>query len=96
MTPPAFQNIQWRFYMIFGTFCVAAFVHVFLFFQETKGKSLEEMNDIFDNNTFAFGKIKGPHEDFDERVRQVETKLGSGQQHDVLEVDMVKKIGQLS
>ncbi|KAJ6438778.1 sugar transporter [Purpureocillium lavendulum] len=96
MTPPAFQNIQWRFYMIFGTLCVAAFVHVFFFFQETKGKSLEEMNDIFDNNTFAFGTIKGPNEDFDDRVRQVEQKLGSGQQQEVLEVDMVKKIGQLS
>lgn len=56
--PPAFEAIQWRFYMIFGSFCTVALVHVFLFFQETKGRSLEQMNDIFDGNTFAFGKMQ--------------------------------------
>jgi hypothetical protein len=74
-TPPAFQNIQWRFYMIFGSFCVAAFVHVFLFFQETRGRTLEEMNDIFDNNTFAFGKIKLPEERFEDLVEKAQQKF---------------------
>jgi hypothetical protein len=48
--------------MIFGTFCVASLVHVFLFFQETCAKPLEQMDEIFDNNVWAFGKIKGPPE----------------------------------
>ncbi len=73
-TPPAFQNIQWRFYLIFGSFCLAASVHVFLFFQESRGKSLEEMNDIFDNNTFAYGKIVATAS-FSERVEQVREEL---------------------
>lgn len=73
-TPPAFQNIQWRTYLVFGTICVAGFVHVFLFFQETSGRSLEEMDDIFDNNTFAFGKISTPAS-FDERVRRIERDI---------------------
>jgi MFS family permease len=32
--PPAFVNIQWRTYLIFGCFNVAMFVHVFLCFPE--------------------------------------------------------------
>lgn len=73
--PPAFQNIQWRFYMIFGSFCLAAFVHVFLFFQETQGKTLEQMNDVFDNNTFAFGKIKESEDRFDALVAKGQEKF---------------------
>ncbi|ODV88634.1 hypothetical protein CANCADRAFT_126349 [Tortispora caseinolytica NRRL Y-17796] len=41
--PPAFTNIQWRTYLIFGVFCIAMFFHVFFMFPETKGKSLEEI-----------------------------------------------------
>lgn len=74
-TPTAFRNIQWRFYIIFGSFCVGAFVHVFFFFQETQGRSLEEMNDIFDNNTFAFGKIQNDSHDFRKRVRKAGERL---------------------
>lgn len=49
--------------MIFGTFCVAALIHVFFFFQETRAKPLEVMDDIFDNNVFACGTIRaGPAE----------------------------------
>ncbi|OAA72233.1 Sugar/inositol transporter [Cordyceps fumosorosea ARSEF 2679] len=62
MTPPAFQEIQWRTYLIFGSISAAALVHVFLFFQETQGKTLEQMNDVFDYNTFAFGRIRQPPE----------------------------------
>lgn len=50
-TPPAFQNIQWRTFLIFGSFCVASFITVFLFFQETRGKSLEEMDHVFRNES---------------------------------------------
>lgn len=74
-TPTAFRNIQWRFYIIFGSFCVGAFVHVFFFFQETQGRSLEEMNDIFDNNTFAFGKIRNDSHDFRKRVRKAGERI---------------------
>ena len=76
-TPPAFENIQWRTYIVFGTICMVGFIHVFLFSQETTGRSLEEMNDIFDANTFAFGNVKEP-ERFSERVRRVEEQLDDG------------------
>lgn len=48
--PPAFENIQWRTYIIFGVFNVAMFIHVFFAFVETKGKTLEEMDELFESS----------------------------------------------
>jgi len=45
--PPAFVNIQWRTYVLFGVFCVVMFVHVFFMFPETAGKTLEEVEAMF-------------------------------------------------
>jgi len=47
--PPAFVNIQWRTYIIFGVFCIAMFVHVFFMFPETAGKSLEHVTAMFED-----------------------------------------------
>lgn len=44
--------------MIFGTFLVAALIHVFFLFQESCGKTLEEMGDIFDNESVWAFKVK--------------------------------------
>ena len=89
-TPPAFKNIQWRVYMIFGTFCAAAFVHVFFFFQESRGRSLEEMNEIFDNNTFAFGKIHIPQRTLSDRMKEAEMFKEEGEQPSQEQREMIK------
>ncbi|KAF2225833.1 putative MFS glucose transporter [Elsinoe ampelina] len=47
--PPAFVNIRWQVYIIFGVFCVAMFVHVYFMFPETAGKRLEEVTEIFED-----------------------------------------------
>jgi MFS family permease len=47
--PPAFENIAWRTYIIFGVFCIAMFIHVFFMFPETSGKPLEEVIEIFED-----------------------------------------------
>jgi hypothetical protein len=47
--PPAFVNIQWRTYIIFGVFCIAMFFHVLFLFPETAGKPLEEVTKIFED-----------------------------------------------
>ncbi|KAL6887164.1 sugar transporter domain-containing protein [Trichoderma longibrachiatum] len=46
-TPPAFQNIQWKTFVIFGTFNVVACLHAFFFFPETKRRSLEDIDELF-------------------------------------------------
>ncbi|CAH6721736.1 high-affinity glucose transporter 1 [[Candida] jaroonii] len=53
-TPPAFENIAWKTYCIYGSFCAAMFVHVFFFFPETKGKRLEEIGQMWDEKVPAW------------------------------------------
>jgi MFS family permease len=52
--PPLLFSINWKMYMIFGTFNAMAFIHMFLTAPETKGRSLEEMDEIFDRGIPAW------------------------------------------
>ncbi|KAI6896393.1 general substrate transporter [Hortaea werneckii] len=47
--PPAFENIRWKTYLVFGCFNFAMFFHVFFMFPETSGKTLEDVTEIFEN-----------------------------------------------
>ncbi|KAL2157274.1 hypothetical protein VTH06DRAFT_6314 [Thermothelomyces fergusii] len=47
--PPAFENITWKTYVVFAVFCAVMFLHVFFFFPETANKTLEEIEQIFDD-----------------------------------------------
>jgi len=47
--PPLLWLIDWKLYMIFATFNGLAFIHVFFTAPETKGKTLEEMDEVFDS-----------------------------------------------
>ncbi|KAB8360753.1 hypothetical protein FH972_024487 [Carpinus fangiana] len=47
--PASFENIKWQTYVVFGVFCVAMWIHVFFFFPETAGKTLEEVSEIFED-----------------------------------------------
>lgn len=52
--PPAFVNIQWKVYIVFGVFCTVMAIHVFFCFPETSGKTLEEIEDMFLKNVPAW------------------------------------------
>ncbi|KAH7071756.1 high affinity glucose transporter [Paraphoma chrysanthemicola] len=45
--PPAFVNIKWKVYIIFGVFCTAMAIHTFFAFPETAGKTLEDVEEMF-------------------------------------------------
>ena len=47
---PAFTNIVWKTYIIFGVFCFAMSIHIFFTYPETHGKTLEEIDVLFDAN----------------------------------------------
>ncbi|KAK0649096.1 general substrate transporter [Cercophora newfieldiana] len=49
-TPPAFVNITWKLFIIFGVLCMAAAVWFYVFYPETCGKTLEEVEVLFSNN----------------------------------------------
>lgn len=45
--PTAFKNITWQTYIMFGVFSVALTVNTYLMFPETKGKTLEEIDQMW-------------------------------------------------
>ena len=45
--PPAFQNISWKIFIIFGVLCVGASVQAFVSYPETAGKTIEEIELLF-------------------------------------------------
>ena len=56
--PPGLSNIAYRTYFIFGAFNFAAFIHIFFCFPETAGRTLEEIEEVFDQgNIFTAWRI---------------------------------------
>jgi MFS family permease len=45
--PPAFRNITWKTFIIFGVLCFGAAVQAFVSYPETARKSLEEIEQMF-------------------------------------------------
>lgn len=57
--PPALSAISYKTYYIFGGFNFAALVHVWFMFPETAGRTLEEVEEVFNQgHVFAAWKIK--------------------------------------
>ncbi|ODQ83089.1 hypothetical protein BABINDRAFT_31609 [Babjeviella inositovora NRRL Y-12698] len=52
--PSAFRNITWKTYIVFGVMCIAMFFHVYFMFPETRGKTLEEISKMWDENIPAW------------------------------------------
>ncbi|KIL60510.1 hypothetical protein M378DRAFT_167994 [Amanita muscaria Koide BX008] len=58
VVPPSLSIIAWKTYLIFGAFNFAGFLQIFFMFPETVGRSLEEVEDIFNQgHVFAAWKI---------------------------------------
>ncbi|KAI9770834.1 MAG: MFS sugar transporter [Geoglossum umbratile] len=55
--PPLLWSINWKMYMIFAAFNGVAFIHMFLTAPETKGKTLEEMDEVFDSGLPAWRSV---------------------------------------
>ncbi|BAP69737.1 high-affinity glucose transporter [Kluyveromyces marxianus] len=45
--PSSFKNINWRTYIIFGAFSVALTIQTYFMFPETRGKTLEEIDQMW-------------------------------------------------
>ncbi|KAK2731254.1 hypothetical protein FQN55_004899 [Onygenales sp. PD_40] len=78
-TPPAFQNIQYKVYFIFGIICLGAVVHVFLLFQETCGRSLEEMDDVFTNEPIWAFKARPLPSKLETNIERARKDLEAGE-----------------
>lgn len=67
ITPAAINDIGWRTFIMFGTFCFAMGVWVFLFVRETKGRSLEEM-DVLCTRALALGCLRDEEHRVDAKI----------------------------
>ncbi|KAF9366551.1 hypothetical protein BGX34_001096 [Mortierella sp. NVP85] len=69
--PPALENIQYKTYFIFAAFCVAMTIHVFFMFPETKGRTLEEMDELFNSHVPAWKTRSQPESHLDHDIEQL-------------------------
>lgn len=58
--------------MIFGTFCAVMIFHIFFTYPETAGKTLEEIDELFDSNIPAW-RSKNATIRFEDRVAENKT-----------------------
>jgi hypothetical protein len=72
--PGLLEKISWKMYMIFGTFNGLALVHMFLCAPETKGRTLEEMDEVFDSGVPAWQKV-----DSSKRLERLRREIEHGQ-----------------
>lgn len=56
-SPKAMDTISWKFYLIFVIINALDFVAILIFFPETKGKTLEEMNEVFGDDIDSKGVL---------------------------------------
>ncbi|KAI1342569.1 putative MFS glucose transporter [Xylariaceae sp. FL0016] len=75
---PAFTNIVWKTYIIFGVFCAVMTVHIFFTYPETAGRTLEEIDAVFDTDVPAWKSGKLHENAFQERMQAVREAKGDG------------------
>ncbi|KAL4782261.1 general substrate transporter [Aspergillus varians] len=71
--PPLLWSINWKMYMIFAAFNTAAAIHMFLTAPETKGFTLEEMDEVFDSGRPAWKRLR-----VTSRLDQMERDIAEG------------------
>lgn len=66
--------------MIFGTFCTAMFIHVYFTYPETKHKSLEEIDLVFEGKIrpWRSASYGGTFQDRVEEERRRRSQAGTG------------------
>jgi len=74
---PAFTNITWKTYIVFGVFCAVMTIHIALTYPETQGKSLEEIDRLFESNVKPWRSNTIPSQ-FGERIAHVVQKQAAG------------------
>jgi len=59
ITPPAIANIGWRTYLIFAVLNATWVPIIYLFFPETKGLELEDVDRLFEGQGGASDVMRG-------------------------------------
>ncbi|KAH0524147.1 hypothetical protein TsFJ059_009051 [Trichoderma semiorbis] len=57
VTPVAFANISWRYYIVYASISAFSSVVFYLFYPETRGRTLEEIDEIFTQSKSIFDTV---------------------------------------
>ena len=69
--PPAFQNISWKLFVIFGVLCFGAAIQAYLTYPETAGKTIEEIELLFNNDAIRPWNTKPGNSLLDAHIEEV-------------------------
>ena len=69
--PPAFKNISWKLFVIFGVLCFGAAVQAFFTYPETAGKTIEEIETLFAKGAVKAWKTKPGGSLLDEKIERL-------------------------
>jgi len=71
LVPVFLESLTYGTYLIFGNFCVLMGIIIYLFYPETKGKSLEDMDHVFGRSIFAV-KLFSKKKKLNTRMKYIE------------------------
>lgn len=89
--PPAFHNITWKTFIIFGVLCFGAAAQAYVSYPETACKSLEEIEEMFKSGGPRPWNTKVGHSRLDRMIEEVEeqhrqgstTSIGKGEDGEI-------------
>ena len=92
--PPAFHNISWKTFIIFGVLCFGAAVQAYLTYPETARKSIEEIEVLFSKDGPRPWKTRPGESALDQKIEEVRglQRVGKGSIGDVAHIELAKEI----
>lgn len=93
VTPIGTTNLGTKYYIIFAVINSMAVVIVFLFFPETSGRSLEDIDHIFEHSSGYFGVVKAAKRFRVRDAAEVESNSSPVRQHYILS-DVTKAVDE--
>lgn len=77
--PPAFVNITWKIFIIFGVLCLLAATQAYFTYPETCGKTLEEIETLFSSGGPKPWNTKVGGSRLDAQIEQIRERKGRGE-----------------
>lgn len=79
VTPVGFSTIGYKYYIIYAAINAFSVVVFYFFYPETKGRTLEEVDEIFIQSKNIFGSVKIARELPFQEVMEAETEAKAAQ-----------------
>jgi hypothetical protein len=83
--PPAFLNIRWRLFIVFGALCLAGAIQFWFTYPETCGKTIEEIEVLFNSGGPPAWKTKKGQSRLHDEMAAVSTAQAKEEAHAIIE-----------